>query len=161
MELVTSMDVLRDAKDRMLTLDEYVYVFYGVQGVELDLQVNIPKLVRLGYLDKDLAFTELCFELVPDHESMKVARFEEFWETYPLSDEYFNFQKTRTLRLNKPYTKKEYVKQARIHGEDFIIDALRKEIEDRMENSSGKKNSFSFMKSSLNYLKENAFMQYA
>ncbi len=161
MELVFNMDVFNDAKSRMLTMDEYLYLFYGVQEVELDLSVNLPKLVRLGYLDKDLSFTDMCLELVPEHESMQVEKFEEFWDNYPVSDEFFNFQKTRTLRLNKPYTRKEYVKQSKIYGEDFIIDALRKEVEDRMENSSGKKNSFTFMKSSLNYLKEQAFMQYA
>jgi hypothetical protein len=161
MELVFDMHVLSDAKSRMLTMDEYIYLFYGAQEIELDLSVNVPKLVRLGYLDKDLCFTDACLELVPEHSTMQVEMFEEFWETYPLNDAFFNHPKTRTLRMNKAYTKKEYVKQSKIYGEDFIMDALRREIEDRMENSSGKKNSFTFMKSSLNYLKEQAFMQYA
>jgi hypothetical protein len=160
MELVMNMDLISEAKERMLTIDEYVYLFYGVQEIEVDLSINLPKLVRLGYLDKDLSFTDLCLELVPDHATMQVEKFEEFWETYPLSDEYFNHRKTRTLRMNKAFTLKEYKKKAKIYGEDFIISALRKEIEDRMENSI-QRNSFTYMKSSLNYLKEEAFMAYA
>lgn len=159
MELIVNMDVVNDAKDRMLSMDEYVYLFYGVQGVELDLRVNMPKLVRSGYLDKDMCFTEMCYEIVPEMEQSPIHRFEEFWELYPLNDEVYNFVKSRTLRVNKSGTKKEYMKQSKLHGEDFIIDCLQAEIEDRMENSL-KKNAFTYMKSSLNYLKEQAFLQY-
>lgn len=160
MEIRIDLDVISDAKSRMLTMDEYIYLFYGIQDVEVDLSVSMAKLVRLGYLDKDFDFTEHCLELVPNFEALEVKRFEEFWELYPVSDEVYNFRKTRTLRMNKSATHKEYAKQAKIHGEDLIIEALKKEIEDRMENSLAK-NSFSFMKSSLNYLKNQAFMEYA
>ena len=160
MELIVDMDVLRDAKDRMLTMDEYIYLFYGVQHIEIDLSINMPKLVRLGYMDKDLDFTESCLEIVPDGIIVRTEKFEEFWNEYPLNDGVFNYPKTRTLRTNKGATKKEYDKQSSVYGEDCIIEGLRREVEDRLS-SSTKRNSFTFMKSSLNYLKEMKFMDYA
>lgn len=153
--------VLQDAKERMLTMDEYVYLFYGVQSQEVDLSVNVPKLIRLGYLDNSMAFTDSCLELVPDYKpEATVNRFEEFWEKYPKSDEIFNYLKTRSLAINKSATRKEYIKQAAIYGEDTIIDALDAEVKDRFSMSL-KKNAFSFMKSSINYLKTQQFLEYA
>lgn len=160
MDMIINTETIEDAKSRMLTMDEYIYLYYGVQDIPVDLSVNMQKLVRLGYLDKDFDFTEHCLELVPNYQATEVIRFDEFWDLYPVSDEVYNFRKTRTLRVNRSATQKEYARQAKIHGEDLIIECLKKEIEDRMENSLAK-NSFSFMKSSLNYLKNQSFMEYA
>lgn len=160
MELIINQNVIADAQARMLTIDEYTYLFFGVQSIELELQVNMPKLMRLGYIDQYFAFTEKCFELIPDAQLPKVERFEDFWSLYPLDDQVFNHEKTRSLRLNKPLTRQEYVKQAAVYGETFIIDCLEREIEDRISQSSSK-NAFRFMKNSMNYLKSKQFLDYA
>lgn len=160
MELIVNTSVIADAQARMITLDEYAYLFFGIQSVDTELQVNMPKLMRLGYVDKYFALTEKCYELIPDAQLPKVTRFEDFWAAYPVDDQYFNHEKTRSLRLNKPLTRQEYVKQAAVYGEDFIIDCLNREVEDRLSNSSVR-NSFKYMKNSMNYLKTKQFLDYA
>jgi hypothetical protein len=83
---------------------------------------------------------------------VKTSDFEEFWNTFPVSDAQGNWVRTRTLKSNKTKCLELYSKALKngvLHS--TIIGALKWEIKDR-EIGSTTRNKMSFMKNSASWL---------
>jgi len=82
--------------------------------------------------------------------------FDEFWNTFPSSDKYLNFPKSRILRVSKDECKKKYysiLSKGKYTHED-LLKALRYEIELNNSATTYKENKFKFMKNSLTWLNQ-------
>ena len=83
--------------------------------------------------------------------------FNEFWETYPISDGHGPWLRTRGLKSNKINCEKVYsmaIRNGTKH--DDIIKALKWEIKDRKQNSI-QSNKMSFMKNSYTWLNQREY----
>lgn len=84
-------------------------------------------------------------------------KFEEFWLTFPNSDEHGIFKKTRILKAGKDNCKRkyiEYLNQGIEHAN--IIKALKYEIKLRKDVNNGQ-NKMTYMKNSLTWLNQREF----
>lgn len=82
--------------------------------------------------------------------------FDEFWNTFPSSDKYLNFPKSRILRVSKDECKKKYysiLAKGKYTHED-ILKALKYEIELNNSATTYKENKFKFMKNSSTWLNQ-------
>lgn len=84
-------------------------------------------------------------------------KFDEFWMTFPSSDEHGIYRRTRLLKGNKEICKKKYLSllSEGILHED-IIKALRYEIKLRKD-VNNKNNNMTYMKNSLTWLNQREF----
>lgn len=85
-------------------------------------------------------------------------QFEEFWKLFPKNDAFRTFPKTRDLRLNKVETKKQYKIARQTYSHEQLIEALKAEVADK--SGSTIKNMFTYMKGSVNWLKDKAFLDF-
>ena len=84
-------------------------------------------------------------------------KFEEFWLTFPNSDEHGIFKKTRILKAGKDNCKRkyiEYLNQGVEHSD--IIKALKYEIKLRKDVNNGQ-NKMTYMKNSLTWLNQKEY----
>lgn len=93
------------------------------------------------------------------------AQFNEFWETFPASDKYMGYPRTRVLRADKEHCKKYYKKALDEVSHSEIIGALMYEIKMREKNSQNNNKSifsdFKFMKASSAWLNQKEYNIYA
>lgn len=84
-------------------------------------------------------------------------KFEEFWLTFPNSDEHGIFKKTRILKAGKDNCKRKYIEYLtkEVKHED-IIKALKYEIKLRRDVNNGQ-NKMTYMKNSLTWLNTKEF----
>lgn len=92
------------------------------------------------------------------------SQFNEFWETFPASDKYMGYPRTRILRNDKEHCKKYYKKALEEAPHEEILKALMYEIKMREKNSQNNIKSmfsdFKFMKSSPTYLNQKEYLIY-
>lgn len=86
------------------------------------------------------------------------AEFEEFWLLFPKDDEFRHWGRTRPLRWNKKETKSQYKTTRLTVDHETLMRALRNEI--KAHSGSTKENGFKYMKSSINWLAKEAFLDY-
>lgn len=81
-------------------------------------------------------------------------KFEEFWTTFPISDEHGIYRRSRVLKSAKELCKKKYIffLETGTKHED-VIKALKYEINLRKD-SNNKTNSMTYMKNSLTWLNQ-------
>lgn len=113
---------------------------------------------------------QTVYQKIKETESSEVPlssfekQFEEFWDTFPTTDKYLGFDRTRVLRGNQSACKKSYKKVLSEYSHEDVIKALRYEIRMRERNSinSIKKSysDFKFMKSSTVWLNQKEFLIY-
>ena len=88
-------------------------------------------------------------------------QFDEFWHTFPSSDKYLGYPRTRVLRTDKEQCKKYYKKALENTPHDDIINALLYEINMRIKNSQNNTKSiysdFKFMKASSAWLHQKEY----
>lgn len=84
-------------------------------------------------------------------------KFEEFWLTFPNSDEHGIFKKTRILKAGKDNCKRKYIEYLTKGSEHIdIIKALKYEIKLRKDVNNGQ-NKMTYMKNSLTWLNSKEF----
>lgn len=84
-------------------------------------------------------------------------KFEEFWLTFPNSDEHGIFKKTRILKAGKDNCKRKYIEYlTRGIEHSNILKALKYEIKLRKDVNNGQ-NKMTFMKNSLTWLNQKEF----
>lgn len=84
-------------------------------------------------------------------------KFEEFWLTFPNSDEHGIFKKTRILKAGKDNCKRKYIEYLTKGSEHTdIIKALKYEIKLRKDVNNGQ-NKMTYMKNSLTWLNSKEF----
>ena len=126
---------------------------------------SILKLRRLNIID-DRGLTgngeSILFSCVEIEETKVITDnvdedFEEFWKTFPKDDEFRSYSRTRPLRWNKKETKEKYKEARVLHSHETIMRGLRNEIK---AHSNSSENGFKYMKSSINWLTKEAFLDY-
>lgn len=95
---------------------------------------------------------------MPDPDSNIDKEFEEFWLLFPKDDEFRHWGRTRPLRWNKKETKEQYRVARIVNSHELIMRALRNEI--KAHSASTGENGFKYMKSSINWLAKEAFLDY-
>ena len=162
------------------------FTFLG-KILEIDKQrrLLLQNLVRRGYLglfndelgfeiSENLYVTDLGEDIISNlrdrFESFKKEEitfnktnfeqlFQEFWETFPASDKVLHYPRTRVLRTEQEKCKKLYKKLLEDYSHEEIINALKYEINMRMNNSTGKMFSdFKYMKASITWLNNKEFL---
>lgn len=111
------------------------------------------KVLMDKFLSKSIEINKPVTTEIKDKNHM----FEEFWMTFPNSDEHSIYKKTRVLKAGKDNCKRKYFEYLRqgIKHED-IIKALRYEIKLRRDNNNGQ-NKMTYMKNSLTWLNQKEF----
>lgn len=97
-------------------------------------------------------------EMSPSSQS-KESLFEELWLEFPKNDGFRHFAVTRTLRWNKAETKRLYTETLNKYSHKQLLEALKAECKYRASNST-KENLFKYMKSSVNWFKDERYLDY-
>jgi len=109
---------------------------------------------------EDIKSTELSDETLTTFDT----QFNEFWNTFPTSDKYLGYPRTRILRNDKEHCKKYYKKALEEAKHEDIIKSLIYEIKMRENNSqNNNKSSFSdfkFMKAAPTWLHQKEYNIY-
>lgn len=77
---------------------------------------------------------------------------------FPRDDAFRQFSKTRTLRSNKVETLRQYKTARQDYSHEQLIVALKNDI--AYKSGSTIKNMFTYMKGSVNWLKDKAFLDF-
>lgn len=100
-----------------------------------------------------------CIAKQPNNLNNNENRFEEIWLLFPRDDEFRGFPKTRLIRTNKVRAKEEYYHCiARGATDEQLITALNNEIRQRSDSQS--ENLFTFMRSPINWFRNDTYMDY-
>jgi hypothetical protein len=99
-----------------------------------------------------------CIDKAPIVEQPKDESFEVIWKMFPRDDEFRHFSKTRMIRWNKAETNKWYNEARLKYSHEQLQQALERELAYR--NTSVKENLFKYMKGSVNWFKEEAFLNF-
>lgn len=161
--------VINALSSNYLTADELIYLYneYFKYGWDWEISPgSILKLKKTGFLDESgkvsVIGESLLLDLVTEvpivPEVATEEQFEEIWSLYPRDDSFRQFPKTRTLRWNKVETLRQYKIARQTYSHEQLMFALKNEISDR--NGSTIKNMFTYMKSSVNWFKDQAFLDY-
>lgn len=158
---------LADAK---VSLNEY-YVLASALNTELKeftevLHVKAEdakrKLIRRKFLNSDGSVTELGADLIGGKYEPKVVlvktenekvldSFEEFWDTFPTSDKWGGFSKTRVLRADKPRALRLYKSALKEVTHEQLMSALHDDIQLKQKNSF-LRNEMTFMPAICSWL---------
>lgn len=93
-----------------------------------------------------------------NNEANLAEEFNEFWLVYPKDDAFRHFFRTRPLRWNKQETYTQYKIARQKYSHHQLLGALHAEIQYRAD--GGNENLFKYMKGSVNWLKEEAFLNF-
>lgn len=160
-------DTIAKANQYRINIEELVYLYTLFVGENWDIAIfpaSIVKLTRLGILDSNEKLTAAGENVVidclpmPAEPKIEEDQFDEIWLKYPRDDEYRHFGKTRLLRYNKAETKRAYQEVLKEYSHEDLLAALEREI--RYRQDSKRENLFKYMKSSLNWFKHRAFMDF-
>lgn len=168
-------DVVNIINTNFIDLNELAYLYMLFLQEEWDLAIapaSINKLKRMGLLENESSISVVGENIVieclgerpeptkhPELQEIQNDLFEEFWKTYPSTDEFRHFPRTRQLRWNKQATKAEYI--AALNRAKSAYDILRGlQAEIAFRNASQTENMFKYMKSSVNWLKHNGWEEY-
>lgn len=106
-----------------------------------------------SFLDKPDTTNKTVKTPIKDKNHM----FEEFWLTFPSSDEHSIYKKTRILKAGKDACKRKYIDYIKAGADhNDIIKALKYEIKLRRDSNNGQ-NKMTFMKNSLTWLNSKEF----
>lgn len=106
-----------------------------------------------GFLNQTITHNKPVITEKKDNNKL----FEEFWSTFPTSDEHSIYKRTRFLKAGKDNCKRKYIEYLKqgVNHED-IIKALKYEIKVRKDNNNGQ-NKMTYMKNSLTWLNQREF----
>lgn len=161
-------DVVAKANQYRISIEELVYIYTLFIGEVWDIGIfpaSILKLTRLGILDANEKLTVVgenvlldCLPIVKEEPKLEEDLFDEIWLKFPRDDDYRHFGKTRLIRYNKAETKRAYEEALKEFSHAQLLAALEREI--RYRQDSKRENLFKYMKSSLNWFKQKAFMDF-
>lgn len=169
--MVIDEKVISNATANFLTLDELVLLYCRYFDYNWNINIApayINKLQRLGLINPDGNITTAgevvlfsCIETEPKVEvkSNKEDSFNEIWLMFPRDDSFRHFPVSRTIRWNKAETKRHYLDALNTHTHQQLVSALQNELKYRTANST-KENLFKYMKGSVNWFKDQAFLNF-
>lgn len=89
----------------------------------------------------------------------KADNFDEIWFLFPKDDEFKGFSKTRNIRVNKQQAKEEYYNcLSKGYTHEYMVRCLKNELASRGQ--STKENLFKYMRSPVNWFKQETFLDY-
>jgi hypothetical protein len=156
------LDILKSCKDLNIGLAELTFLYGSLiedpAWIELSKDCNYQLLQYHGFLDPQKKISEhgkiylltLLTDTTPKEES---SEFKEFWQTFPSSDKWGPYPKTRVLKVSKEECKELFESLCKVYSPDVILQTLKYEILQRKKKGNGLK----YMKSSVNWLKETNF----
>lgn len=157
-------ELMQIEKQRILLLQNLVRRgFLGLNDEELGFELSY----NLYVTDKG---EEVISTLKQDFNNLKnmnvefdktnfEVKFNEFWDTFPTSDKYSIYPRTRVLRSDQEHIRKNYRKILQDYSHEEIMKALKYEIEMRKNNSNGKDYSnFKYMKAIATWLNTKEFL---
>lgn len=169
--MVINKEVITALHSNYLTADEYIFIYNEYYKCGWDWAISpgsILKLKKTGFIEENGLVSVIGESLllslassspveVEDKEAID-EQFEEFWKEFPKNDAFRQFPKTRDLRLNKVETKRQYRIARQDYSHEQLIGALKAEIADK--SGSTIKNLFTYMKGSVNWLRDKAFLDF-
>ena len=158
------------ATSNFLDMNELVYLYSKFIGAQWTFPIppaSINKLVRMGLLENENTVTAIAENLIAElddghklHSNTTENDFETFWKLYPKDDSFRGLPGSRILRYNKHQTRIAYANALRRGAKPAgILAALKAEINYRVSNES--ENLFKYMKSSVNWLNESKWEDFA
>ncbi len=156
-----------------------------LMNIEKQRILLLQNLVRRGFIglnDDELGFElshnlhvtdrgeEVLSTLKQDYEALQnmsvtfdktnfEVKFNEFWDSFPTSDKYLGYPRTRVLRSDQEHVKKSYRKILQDYSHDEIMKALKAEVQMRKNNSTSKDYSnFKYMKAIATWLNTKEFL---
>jgi len=169
--MLITKKLIEETQANFISLDELAYLFdlYFNQEWNVSLiPASINKLRRMGLIDENEAITNtgefVLFNCISEEQTntKKVEqedKFEEIWKTFPRDDSFRHFSATRTIRWNKKETKTHYKAALELYTHEQLLQALKNELAYRTANST-KENLFKYIKSSVNWFKDQAYLNF-
>lgn len=160
--------IYKAIKDNALDLNEYFFLYSDLHGMGLDIPLTtdqIRKLEKLGFwknhelTDKGKAFVVSLSSAPPGSDE----GFDEFYNSFPLSDEHLPFfEKTRPIRCKYGEVKTAYREAVNELPYEQLIQAAKNYVATFDQPTSGPllHSPYKFMKGPLNFLREKHYLKY-
>lgn len=103
-----------------------------------------------------------CLATVVQQSSADIEKeFRKWWQTFPMYSDHSHFSRTRKLKINRVDAFRRYVEalQEGINPEDLLF-ALKKDINERISNSTQYKNELATMPSPAKWLYQKEYETY-
>lgn len=169
--MILDRSTLRKLKSNKISLEEYFLLYSKYKSLGLTLLYRpssdiYDQLKERGILNKSNGITAKgreLFEAISGEEPENEVRkhFNKFWDKFPTSDKWGNFQATRALKQNKKKCYQRY-KNLLSKGEkpENLAKELESELKWRMTFSTSQENKMKWMKGSLSWLNQEDYNIY-
>lgn len=166
--MVITKNVIDALHSNYLTADEFIFLYNEYYKCGWDWVISpgsLLKLKKTGFVEENglvsvigesilLSLNTVTEPVIEVNED----QFEDFWKEFPRDDSFRTFPKTRVLRFNKIETRRLYNMIRQEYSHEDLMKALKTEISERSK--GGVKNLFTYMKGSINWLKDKSFLDY-
>lgn len=163
MKLTKSL--IQAAKERFLSIEDLVYLYQVLTGIDYGLDVDEYRLRALGLMNTKGALTQYglqLFEGMYDYEATQEsnADFDLFWASVPSSDAFLNYPPTRFFKKDKQKARIAFTRACQDMAASEIIDAIRRDVQIRKDTSS-KSNNLTYMKNPVRWLEDQEYLSVA